>query len=342
MAQASSKTLERRAIDCWVVSDGRPGNENQALGLAEALARLMPLRVNIKRFRVKAPWRSLPREVWGDPFARLSTGAALLRPPFPPLWIACGRLSTPFTLAVKTRSPSTFTVQIQRPRASAGAFDVVVPPRHDRLAGENVIALTGSPNRVTQERLGAEAAAIAPALASLPSPRVAVLLGGPSRVYAITRRRRESLAAELRALAESGAGLMITPSRRTDEATVAAISSALAGLPHFLWDGAPIGGLANPYFGILGLADHVAVTEDSVNMAAEAAMTGKPLHILALDKSPLALGETKFARFHADLRERGIAKPFNGTLSQWRYEPLDETARAAEEICRRFEAVRNV
>src|SRR3546814_3642619 len=35
---------------------------------------------------------------------------------------------------------------------------------------------------------------------------------------------------------------------------------------------------SNPNFGILGLADHVIVTGDSVNMVSEAASTGKPVH----------------------------------------------------------------
>ena len=38
---------------------------------------------------------------------------------------------------------------------------------------------------------------------------------------------------------------------------------------------------ANPYPGILGIADAVIVTSDSVNMASEAALTGKPLLIAA-------------------------------------------------------------
>jgi mitochondrial fission protein ELM1 len=341
MAQASStRKSVIRPFDCWVVSDGRPGNENQAFGLAEAAARLIPLKIALKRFRVKAPWRSLPREVWGDPFARLSPAAALLRPPFPDLWIACGRLSTPFTLAVKKRNPATFTVQVQRPRAPLDAFDLVVPPEHDAVAGDNVVATVGSPNRATAERLAAEASQLAASMASLPSPRVAVLIGGASRAYGMSAARVRGLAERLGALAASGAGLMITASRRTPRKAVEEISAALAGLPHFLWDGAPVAGLANPYFGMLGLADHILVTEDSVNMTAESAATGKPVHILPLDRLPTAFGKTKFDRFHEALRARGATRVFDGRLETWTYAPLDETSRAAAEIVASFEAAR--
>jgi hypothetical protein len=52
------------------------------------------------------------------------------------------------------------------------------------------------------------------------------------------------------------------------------------------------------------VADDVLVTQDSANMAAEAASTGKPVHILPM--VPLKPAD-KFARLHADLRLRGAA-----------------------------------
>ncbi|MDZ4108449.1 MAG: ELM1/GtrOC1 family putative glycosyltransferase [Brevundimonas sp.] len=83
------------------------------------------------------------------------------------------------------------------------------------------------------------------------------------------------------------------------------------------------------------IADHVLDTEDSANMAAEAASTGAPVHILPM--IPLKAGG-KFARLHADLRERGAARPFDGRLEGGRYEPLDETGRAARTVLERIGA----
>ncbi|MEQ8936428.1 MAG: mitochondrial fission ELM1 family protein [Amphiplicatus sp.] len=325
--------------ECWVVTDGRAGIENQALGLAEAVARLMPLHITAKRVVVKAPWRSLPRQLWGEPFSKLSSDGALLRPPYPDLWIACGRASVPFTMAVKERNPATFTVQLQNPRAPLGAFDLVIPPTHDGLSGANVFPIVGSPGRATREKLQTDAATLAPALAHLPFPRVGVLIGGPNKVYRFSRSRSAKIAATLRELADSGAGLMITPSRRTEPETLRVIAEALEGRPYFLWDGAPFGGLDNPYFGILGLAEHVLVTADSVNMTTEAALTGKPVQMLALDTAN-AVGAEKFARFRRDLRKRRIARFFTDRLRRWSYQPFDETARAAGEVIRRFAARR--
>jgi mitochondrial fission protein ELM1 len=82
---------------------------------------------------------------------------------------------------------------------------------------------------------------------------------------------------------------------------------------------------------MLHFADQILVTEDSANMAAEAASTGKPVHILPM----VALRPPgKFARLQADLTARGAARPFDRRLDTWRYEPLAETERAAQAVLR--------
>src|SRR6185437_7433416 len=97
----------------------------------------------------------------------------------------------------------------------------------------------------------------------------------------------------------------------------------------WIWDGSG----ENPYFAFLAAADIILVTEDSVNLATDAATTGKPVHVLAM-----AGGGRKFERFHADLAARGVARPFDGRLATWSYAPLDETRRAAAEVLRRYYA----
>src|SRR5581483_6510369 len=102
----------------------------------------------------------------------------------------------------------------------------------------------------------------------------------------------------------------------------------LADIPAFLWDGSG----ENPYFGLLGLADAVAVTADSVSMVSEAAVTGKPVYILEL---PGAGG--KFAEFHAHMRRKGITRPLGAAFERWTYPPLDDMARAAAAVRRLLE-----
>ena len=51
--------------ECWVVSDGKPGMQNQCLGLAEAVG----LPVVVKRISVRWPWTWLLPQMWPSPLA---------------------------------------------------------------------------------------------------------------------------------------------------------------------------------------------------------------------------------------------------------------------------------
>jgi len=316
-------------LRCWVVSDGTPGMENQAVGLAQVLG----FDPEIKRIRCRAPWRWLPPSLWLSPLSALSADGAALRPPWPDVLIATGRLSVAPALAVKARNRGrTFTVQIQNPGLGRARFDVVVAPRHDRITGSNVIATKGSLHGITAERLAEAARRFAPRLAHVKRPRVAVLVGGDNKVFRLTPARTRRLCALLKAMAESsGAGLLVTPSRRTGAENEAILREALAPLGAEIWDGKG----ENPYLGMLAVADAFVVTGDSVNMVCEACATGKPVYVFDPEG-----GSDKFRRFHALLRADGLTRPFEGTLEKWDYRPLDDTARAAEAIRARLAAWR--
>lgn len=317
-------------VRCWVVTDGKIGMESQCVGLAEALG-LTPV---VKRLVTRAPWRWLPPAVWPRGLGTVAPQGDRLAPPWPDLVIATGRQSVAPALAVKAASGNrTFLVQIQRPGVSPARFDVVVTPAHDRLAGPNVIETLGSMHRISAGRLAAAAAEFAPGVAHLPRPLVAVLLGGPNKVYrwtdAVVARLGDDLA---RLCDEAGCGLAVSASRRTEPAALARLQQRLAGKPAVFWSE---GQGANPYFGWVALADAIVATADSVNMVSEACSTGKPVFV-----APLAGGSSKFRRFHARLAEAGMTRPFAGRFERWTYTPLDETSRVAREIAGRFAAHR--
>ncbi|MDI1325742.1 MAG: mitochondrial fission ELM1 family protein [Brevundimonas sp.] len=320
-------------LSIWVVSDGRIGMENQALGLAEAVQRLTPADISVRRIRWRKVFDKLPSALktsWMLDLSSDSTEPASGEA-WPDIWIATGRATLPMSARVRAASGGrTFVVQTQDPRWRTAAYDLIVAPAHDRIEGPNVLSITGSPHRVAPERLAENSAAFADQLAALPSPRVAALIGGRSRAFDLTGDHAADLAGRIaRAIEAANGSLMLTFSRRTPAAAKAAMTARLAHLPGLIWDGAG----ANPYFAFLNFADHVLVTEDSANMAAEAASTGKP--VLILPMIPLKPAD-KFARLHANLRERGAARPFEGSLEAWSYAPLDETARAARTMLERM------
>lgn len=311
-----------------VVSDGRAGMENQALGLAEAVARLTPAEIAVKRVGWRSGYDWLPVAL-KRPWMLDPSGDA----PFPDdgvwpdLWIATGRATLPLSIAVRRLSGGrTFVVQTQDPRLDPSLFDLVVAPAHDGLSGPNVVSLTGSPHRVTPQAIAEAAPAFAPRLIPLPHPRVGVLIGGRSKAFDLTADHAAVLADRIaEAVLAAGGSVMITFSRRTPDAARAVMTERLSSLPGWIWDGQG----PNPLFGFLNAADHILVTEDSANMAAEAASTGKPVHVLPM----IALRPPgKFARLHADLAARGATRPFDGSLEAWAYPPVAETGRAARAV----------
>lgn len=312
-------------LTVWAVSDGRAGIENQALGLAEAIGRRAPIQLTTKRVQIRTPWRWLPAGFTPAPRQALTVGSDLLTPPWPDIWIGCGRASIPFSLGVRSwSSGKTFVAQLQDPRINSREFDVVIPPIHDGLEGANVLPIVGACHRITPERID-EAVLDYPApLEDMAQPRFAVLIGGKSKRQDISAKRARAIADALVAVqGQTGGTLMVTVSRRTSEAAKLQLRTWLAPHCALFYEGEG----ANPYFAMLGAADHIFVTADSVNMATEAAATAKPIHILAVDGSA-----GKLERFHQSLARRGCARPFNGKLETWSYPPLLETDRAAASV----------
>ena len=320
---------DRPPLSVRVVSDGRAGIENQALGLAEAVQRLFPSRIEVRRIRWRKAFDKLPSALKAPWMLDPSSDDVFPGPgeEWPDLWIATGRATLPLSAVVRRRSGGrTLVVQTQDPRWKMDAYDLIVAPAHDGTSGPNVLSIIGSPHRVTPGRLAEGAAAFEAVLSPLPRPRIAVLVGGRSAAFDLTEAHAADLADRIAAaVSQAGGSLMLTFSRRTPEAAKQVMTARLVNLPGMIWDGDG----PNPYFAFLHFADHVLVTEDSANMAAEAASTGKPVHVLPM--VPLKSGG-KFARLHADLRAHGAARPFDGTLEGWTYEPLNETERAARAV----------
>jgi mitochondrial fission protein ELM1 len=320
----------REPITIWAISDGRAGIEAQAMGLAEAVGRQVPAQIVVKRVgwngRIgRLPWWAnwLPRR-WLTPESGIEA-------PWPDLWVAAGRATLPLSIRAKRWSGGkTYVVQIQDPRVPANMFDLVIPPKHDRLTGDNILPITGSPHRVTSQRLDSEYEIFKDRIDALPHPRVAVLLGGKSRAFDLTALRAAEMAHQIQLpLEQEGGSLLMTFSRRTPEQAKALLTARLRHLPGVIWDGTG----ANPYFAFLAAADYILVTEDSTNMATEAASTGKPVFILKMDGASL-----KFRLFHQELESMGAARPYGGAFHGWTYEPVDETGRAAAEIVARMDA----
>ena len=315
-----------QGLSCWVLSEGMAGTENQCLALAAALG----VTPEVKRAVAAVPWRWLGAAMVALPPNMLARGGDAVAPPWPDLVIASGRKCVGLALAIRRASRGqSFTVFVQRPRWGRAGFDLIVAPRHDGLTGDNVFPTRGALSRVTAPDLDAAAVRFAPAFAGLPRPLVACLIGGTSRRHRLTPAGARAIGEALAKLAaKSGAGLLITASRRTPPASFAAFEEGLADAPAYIWRGDG----DNPYLGFLAMAEAILVTADSVSMVSDACATGKPVHILPVEGREPA----QFKRFYAELQAERAVRPFNGSLASWDYAPLQDSALAAAEIYRRL------
>ncbi len=319
---------------CWVISDGKIGDEIQCLGIAEALGIPAELR------------RIAPRKgyAWAMPYGPIDPCEAPrqpgspLAPPFPVLAIAAGRCAVPYLRAVKRLSKgATFTIFVKDPYWSRRAMDLIVVPEHDRLRGKNIFATATPAHRLHAWRLAAAWAAPDPQIARLPRPRVALVLGGVSQHHRFEDKDIKALVGIALLLVRQGKGLMVTPSRRTPPALLDAVAAALAALPQhltkniFLWRGKG----PNPYVAILANADAIIVTGDSVNMVGEAVATGAPVHVY----EPTG-GHKKITAYLARLEALGAIRRWSGKLEDWRYPPINATPAIAQEIARRYREFR--
>jgi mitochondrial fission protein ELM1 len=304
----------------WVLADDRAGNVAQAVGVAEALS--LPFTVkNVRYTRLAA----LPNLIIGASLLGVAPDLrAALAAPWPALVIAAGRRTAPVARWIAGHGGARL-VQIMDPEAGRDSFDLIALPEHDdrpRGAG-NILTILGAPHRVTPGRLAAEAGRWRDRLAGDGRPRVALIVGGSTKNRRFTPAMAGDLARRAAALAAAmGAGLIVTTSRRTAPDALAALQAALPeGAFLYRWGDAG----DNPYPGLLGLADAVIVTGDSVSMCSEACAVPVPVYIFA----PPDLVAPKHARLHAALYRQGYARPLDGSaFESWRHPPLN----AADQI----------
>lgn len=304
-------------VRTWIVTDGKAGDENQCLGLAEQLhlpfeTRRIPQR---RPFGWMAPWGPV------DPRDAPGRSGGVLEGSLPDILIASGRRAVPYLRAVRRASNNrTFTAFLKDPRTGPDTADFVWVPDYDDLRGPNVFTTLTAPHRVSQERLRAARSNPDPRLVVLPWPRIAVLIGGDSRHLRYRPKDMQRLVGDLVKLANGGCSLMLTVSRRTPTILRDQLRMLVEEKGGFFWDGSG----QNPYIGMLAIADQIVVTSDSANMVGEAASTGAPLLLFDLPKTYI-----RHTRLFAGLAMAGALKTFIGRLEALNYSPIDATPEIA-------------
>jgi len=312
----------------WVLADDRPGNVTQCRGVADALG--VPYEVKEITYTAAA---ALPNFVLMKSFAGLTNDAKInLTPPWPDLVIAAGRRTAPVARHLKSLSGgSAFLCQVMYPGdAGADEFDLIVVPKHDRMSeAANRLQIIGAPHGVTAEKLTNAAVAFQDQLNDLPSPKIALIVGGSTKRRKFTSDMGAELGRTASEMAKrAGGSLLVTTSRRTGDAAKALCDAITVPSHVFKWGDEG----ENPYFGYLALADAIVVTGDSVSMACEACATTKPVYIYA----PKKFVARKHASLHEDLYQGGYARPLTDLLESWSHAPLNPAVDVARVIRERM------
>lgn len=334
----------------WLLTDDRPGNRTQAIGVARALG--WPFVEKKLAFNARSqratPLLGATLKTLDEPSRRL------IAPPWPDLVIGAGRRVAPVARWIKQASGGAARVVLVGRKTPGPFADLTIRCAYFRQAPEpKLLELVLPPTQVDAEAL-ARARAEPDPLQGLLRPTCVFLVGGPTGAHELGAAFAERMARDVAQAAErAGAALAVVTSRRTPAAAVAAVRR---GAPDALVHEWRADATSNPYLAFLAQADLLAVTGESESMLSEAAATGKPLTIyplvarppgrkarirgriasVALGGGPLAPLARKLmtggwvtprrdlAELHRAIERRGWGVVFSGRLNDKKPAPHDE------------------
>jgi len=243
----------------WRFTDGKPGHDNQSLGLVRALHRELPIEVfdvPVRRGRLRP----------GDLLCRRYAACELL--PDPWLLVGAGH-ATQLPLLLARRSRGGKAVVIMSPGLPHAWFDLCIIPGHDNPApADNILVTRGSLNTVCRQ-------------AGQEPQHGMILIGGPSKHHHWgNRAMAEQIGRVIRFSPERR--WLLTTSRRTPPGFTRLIQQQIYSGNHTVdiisWRDTPAGWLGEQ----LARSSCAWVTGDSVSMVYEALGAGIPVGLLAV------------------------------------------------------------
>ncbi len=298
----------KHPLTIWLVLDGKPGHENQSLGLAESIGRRMPCEVH----RISlAGIRGL--------FGRLRAAtAASMDFPKPDFVIGAGH-ATHFALLRLSKKHQAMSIVLMKPSIPMGWFDLCIAPSHDFPKGghrANLILTHGALNRVSQgvkEKTGK-----------------LILIGGPSKSHGWDGAAILGMLAK----ATDRGGWELTDSRRTPQDFTLQVRENLSGVSVFSCLETPPDWVPEK----LQRAKEVWVTEDSVSMIYEALASGARVGLLPV---PRLKAGSRVLKGIDDLVAGGFLTTYKDWLNTGKLaaapETLREADRCAEEVIHRIQ-----
>jgi hypothetical protein len=285
------------SLTLWLIGDGKPGHENQSLGLAEAIQRRVACEIHQISIAGKVGF-------FGRIRAALTQSAAL---PSPDFIIAAGH-ATHLALLCLARKHRAKSIVLMHPSLPLRCFDLCIAPSHDfpnKPTRKNLILTRGAINRVHA--------------GELPKTGKLILIGGPSKTHGWDTGAMLDMLSKVTV----GGGWQLTDSRRTPKGFLEQARMRLKDLEIFSCQETSPDWLP----GKLREADEVWVSEDSVSMIYEALSSGARVGLLSV---PRLNRSSRVLRGIDELISEDFLTPFSAWQTTGHLPPAPETLNEAE------------
>jgi KDO2-lipid IV(A) lauroyltransferase len=222
--------------------------------------------------------------------------------------ITCGSGTVPVGLLLARENMAKLVSIMKPPFPYAGYnYELLILPEHDRFTGRNhrVVRLKTALSLTTEAMLQSEAAKLTERIGPLSGPVVSILFGGDTKKYRMEKEWVEKAFDAFNQLSnERNVTLLVTTSRRTRADIIDCIKAKLSDNARCRLLVIPTEeNIENVVYGMIGLADTVFVTEDSISMISESVQAGKTVGVLRMAAKGLP---RKHANFQTILEESSL------------------------------------
>ncbi len=298
-----------------VLSDGKAGHLRQGEAVLKIVAGCRPSLIsNIIDIRFKSRFAkvlaqiSLALDVNILEFCLRPESYLALKNAYADLVISCGSAVAGINLAFAKENMAKSICVMSPGARRIKRFDLAVLPRHDSPpARKNTVVTSGALNLIDADYLRLEADKLKSAIRGGGSGAfLGVLIGGDTKKYRLTASIMRKVIAEIKkASIDLDMDILLTTSRRTPGNIEGLIKEELEDFKRCrLLVVANEKNMPEAVGGILGLADFVLVSGESISMVSEAASSGKYTGVFRLELKSIGL-KNRHELFLKNLEKEG-------------------------------------
>jgi len=308
-----------KKLKALLLTGGMHGMISQVEGMAKALN----AEYRHKIVRLNFPWNFIPPKFTPNLEIVLKDKFYLTKDGDLDLIISCGRKSVIASTILKKKYPKVFTIHIQDPKIDPKNFDIVIPPEHDNLIGDNVYSSKGAIHYITALEINKAKLYLVDKIKS--DKVVSLILGGPNKYYSFSKEQLIHIFNIIKSkFVSEGYKIIVIPSMRTPKAIIELAEQEMKTCGYTVKSVDK-----QAYLSAYALANYVIVTCDSTSMISEAATSGKPIFIAHMGAKK---NNYRFKRFFELFKLMKITRDLGEKVETWTYSKHNEAERISNII----------